>query len=49
LWYPESENGEKLRSLMKYGEDTQMQDVQNELQYIGINSLVILDTTKKES
>ncbi|WP_456452780.1 hypothetical protein [Thermococcus sp.] len=25
-----------------------MQDVQNELQYIGINSLVILDTTKKK-
>ncbi len=45
LWYLESRNG---RSLMKYMEDTQMKDVQKKLQDIGINRLVILDTTKKD-
>lgn len=48
LWYLESGNGRNLRSLMKYMEDTRMKDVQKKLQDIGINRLVILDTTKKD-
>ncbi len=48
LGYGESGDGRNLRSLMKYMEDTQMKDVQKKLQDIGINRLVIVDTTKKD-